>query len=119
LGSSRRIAIDVDLVAEANRAEERLIEVEREAETARAEFHRAIRRLQLSGAFMREIASELGLSHQRVQRSPSPPGGRPGLARRLSADTATTIADSRCKSQKLCEEISPSGSTEFGTAVIA
>ncbi len=67
--------IDVDLVAEATRAEERLIEAEREAEVARADFHRAIRRLNLSGASLREIAATLGLSHQRVHQIVEGAGG--------------------------------------------
>jgi ribosomal protein S14 len=67
--------LDADLVAEAAHAEERLIEAEHEAEIARADFHRAIRRLNLSGASLREIAATLGISHQRVHQIVEGAGG--------------------------------------------
>ena len=72
---TRRMEVDVGLLAEAARAEERLIEAEHEAELARADFHRAVRRLNLSGASLREIASALGLSHQRVHQIVEGAGG--------------------------------------------
>jgi ribosomal protein S14 len=72
---ARQIPIDVDLADAAKRAEGRLIESEREAERARADFHGAIRRLHLSGASLREIASTLGLSHQRVHQIVEGAGG--------------------------------------------
>ncbi len=67
--------VDIDLVGEATAAEKHLIEAEREAESARADFHRAVRRLQLGGASLREIASTLGLSHQRVHQIVEGAGG--------------------------------------------
>lgn len=45
------------------------------AETARDEYHDAIRRLQLAGATMREIAEALDVSHQRVQQIIDARGG--------------------------------------------
>ncbi len=45
------------------------------AERERADFHRAVRRLQLSGASLREIASTLRLSHQRVHQIVESAGG--------------------------------------------
>jgi hypothetical protein len=53
-------------VPRGHKVAERLIESEREAEPVRADFHCAIRRLHLRGASLREIASALGMSHQRV-----------------------------------------------------
>jgi len=81
------MALDASLLDQAKTAESRVIDAEHEAEVARAEFHRAVRRLQLAGASLREIADALGLSHQRVHqivesaggsrrwRSRQPPGG--------------------------------------------
>jgi hypothetical protein len=42
---------------------------------ARAEFHRAVRRLHLSGVSLRELAATLGLSHQRVHQIVEAAGG--------------------------------------------
>jgi ClpX C4-type zinc finger len=63
------------LLAEARQAQERLIDAERDAEVARAEFHRAVRSLHLHGASLRDIAAELGLSHQRVHQIAAAAGG--------------------------------------------
>jgi hypothetical protein len=41
--------LDEELLAAARHAQERLIEAEHDAEVARAEFHRAVRRLHLHG----------------------------------------------------------------------
>jgi bacterioferritin-associated ferredoxin len=67
--------IDAGLLAEARAAEERLIDAEHAADLARADFHRAVRRLQLGGASMREAAAALGLSHQRVHQIVEAAGG--------------------------------------------
>jgi ClpX C4-type zinc finger len=67
--------MDSELLAEARRAQERLIDAERDAEVARAEFHRAVRRLHLHGASLRELAVGLGLSHQRVHQIVESAGG--------------------------------------------
>jgi hypothetical protein len=45
------------------------------AEVARAEFHRAVRRLHLTGVSLRELAAALGLSHQRVHQIVEAAGG--------------------------------------------
>jgi len=42
---------------------------------ARAEFHRAVRRLHLHGASLRELAAGLGISHQRVHQIVESAGG--------------------------------------------
>ena len=67
--------MDEKLLAEARQAQERLIDAERDADVARAEFHRAVRRLHLHGASLRELASGLGLSHQRVHQIVESAGG--------------------------------------------
>jgi hypothetical protein len=67
--------MDEELLAEARRAQERLIDAERDAEVFRAEFHRAVRRLHLHGASLRELAGTLGLSHQRVHQIVESVGG--------------------------------------------
>ena len=67
--------MDSGLLADAKLAEERLIAAEQEAEVARAEFHRAVRRLHLHGASLRELAGALQLSHQRVHQIVEAAGG--------------------------------------------
>jgi len=83
--------LDSGLVGQARAAEARVFDAERDAEAARAEFYRAIRRLQLAGGSLREIAEEFGLSHQRVHQiveatggSRNWRGGRAGSAELLS-----------------------------------
>jgi hypothetical protein len=66
------------LLAQAQAAERRLIDVERDMEVARAEFHNAVRRLQLAGGSLREIAEALGMSHQRVHQIVDNAGGARG-----------------------------------------
>jgi hypothetical protein len=67
--------MDDKLLAEARQARERLIDAERDLEVARAEFHRAVRRLHLNGSSLRELAASLGLSHQRVHQIVEEAGG--------------------------------------------
>jgi hypothetical protein len=69
------VALDDSLLDRAKAAEERVIDAEHDAEVARAEFHRAVRRLQLAGGSLREIADALGLSHQRVHQIVESAGG--------------------------------------------
>jgi len=71
----RRMPLDSGLLGQARAAEIRVIETEHDAEAARAEFNRAIRRLQLAGGSLREIAEEFGLSHQRVHQIVDATGG--------------------------------------------
>jgi hypothetical protein len=69
------MALHQELLDDARAAEGRLIDAERAADIARAEFHHAVRRLQLSGGSLREIAEALGLSHQRVHQIVDGAGG--------------------------------------------
>jgi hypothetical protein len=70
--------LDSRLLSQARDAQARAIEADRHAEVARVEFHRAIRRLQLAGGSLREIAEEFGLSHQRVHQVVAAAGGSRG-----------------------------------------
>ncbi len=67
--------MDDKLLANARRARERLIDAERDLEVARADFHRAVRRMHLHGSSLRELAASLGLSHQRVHQIVEEAGG--------------------------------------------
>jgi ATP-dependent Clp protease ATP-binding subunit ClpX len=117
--------MDEELLAEARRAQKRLIEAEREAELTRAEFHRAVRRLHLSGSSLRELAAPLGLSHQRIHQIIEGAGGgrRLGLRRDARPELACTFCG---KSQKQVRKLiaGPSvyiceGCAELARGVIA
>jgi hypothetical protein len=69
------MSVDAELLEAARAAEARLIDAERAADIARADFHHAVRRLQLAGGSLREIAEALGLSHQRVHQIVEGAGG--------------------------------------------
>ena len=60
--------VNSDLVARTRTAEQRVREIERELEEAKADYHHAIHALHVHGASVREIASSLGLSYQRVHQ---------------------------------------------------
>jgi ClpX C4-type zinc finger len=89
--------VDEALLAEARQAQERLIDAERDAEVARAEFNRAVRRLHLHGASLRELAAGLGLSHQRVHQIVESAGGsRRWLRRREGEQPPIHLACTFC-----------------------
>jgi len=69
------MTLDPRLLEQARTAGTALVETERTALLARADYHTAIRRLHLAGAPLREIAEALSLSHQRVQQVVSAAGG--------------------------------------------
>ena len=60
--------IDTEMLAAARAAGARLADAERTADIARADFHQAVRRLQLAGGSEREIADALSLSYERVRQ---------------------------------------------------
>jgi hypothetical protein len=62
------VGLDRELTREAQVAREQLAVSQHAAERARADYHRAIRRLHAAGGSLREIADALGLSHQRVHQ---------------------------------------------------
>ena len=67
--------LDAQLLEQAKAAESRVIDADHAAEVSRADYHQAVRRLQLAGASLREIADALGLSHQRVHQIVESAGG--------------------------------------------
>jgi ClpX C4-type zinc finger len=97
--------LDPDLLEQARSAQTRMIDVERDAEVAGAEFHRAVRRLQVAGGSPQEIAQALGLSHHRVHQIVEATEG--SRSRRESrADTAQLLSCSFCgKGQKQVKKL--------------
>ena len=92
-----------ELLDDARASEARLIDAERAADIARADFHHAVRRLQLSGGSLREIAEALGLSHQRVHQIVEGAGGaRPWrrASRRGAGDPGAMLKCSFCGKQQ-------------------
>lgn len=57
-----------ELIGEARAARDRLLELQRDLEKTRADYNHAVRRLHAEGGSLREIAEDLGLSHQRVHQ---------------------------------------------------
>jgi hypothetical protein len=62
------MALDPELVREAERAKEQLAVSQHAAERAKVDYHQAIRRLHTAGGSLREIAEALRMSHQRVHQ---------------------------------------------------
>lgn len=69
------MAVDDELLAAARAAHERLVESERAADLARAEFRYSVRKLHLAGASLREVGEALNFSHQRVHQLVQEAGG--------------------------------------------
>jgi len=75
--------LDPTILKEARSSRDRLLELQRDLEKARADYNHAVRRLHAEGGSLREIAEDLGLSHQRVHQivdsgDASVAGGRRG-----------------------------------------
>ena len=89
--------MDEQLLAAARQAQEQLVEADHAAEVAKAQFHRAVRRLHLSGASLRELAAALHLSHQRVHQIVETAGGarRWGRRGRLPPELACSFCGRR------------------------
>lgn len=85
---NRQMPVDQDLLAEASVAADRVTELEEALEGAKADYRRAVRRLHLEGASMREVAEALGISHQRVHQIIEEGGVRRWRRRRREEPTA-------------------------------
>jgi hypothetical protein len=74
------MVLDESLVESTEKARERLLDLEHEAERARVDFHHGLRRLHAAGGSLREIAERFALSHQRVHQivDTAASGGRKG-----------------------------------------
>ncbi len=62
------MSLDEDVLRDVEAARDKLEELEDAAYEARAALHQAIRKLHATGGSMREIATALGMSHQRVHQ---------------------------------------------------
>jgi hypothetical protein len=62
------MTMDEKILDEAKELRDKLLDLQHEEERARADYQHAIRRLHAKGGSLREIADELGLSHQRVHQ---------------------------------------------------
>jgi hypothetical protein len=62
------MTLDEKVLGEARELRDKLLDLQHEEERARADYQHAIRRLHAKGGSLREIADELGLSHQRVHQ---------------------------------------------------
>jgi Clp amino terminal domain, pathogenicity island component len=60
--------LDPEALEAARSSRDQLLEAQHELERARADYNHAIRRLHAEGGSLREIAENLGLSHQRVHQ---------------------------------------------------
>ncbi len=87
----RQMAVDQDLLTETSAAASRVTELEKQLEAAKAEYRRAVRRLHLAGASMREVAEALGVSHQRIHQIIEDSGVRRWRRRRRQEPTAQRV----------------------------
>jgi len=81
------VQLERDGLRDAKAARDDLIEAETRAHRARVKYEHTIRRLQASGASLREIGDALGLSHQRVHQLLDPTTGK-GALRKVSDQVA-------------------------------
>jgi hypothetical protein len=75
--------LDPELVQQAKAERDRLVDLQHDVERARSDYHHTIRRLHGAGGSLREIADELGLSHQRVHQIVDVTGSEPGFPQPL------------------------------------
>jgi Clp amino terminal domain, pathogenicity island component len=71
------VSLEPDLLRQATEARDRLVELQRDVEQTRSNYHYLIRRLHAEGGTLREIAEALGFSHQRVHQIVEVPGTEP------------------------------------------
>jgi hypothetical protein len=71
--------LDPELVRKARAERDRLVDLQHDVERARSDYHHTIRVLHGAGGSLREIADELGLSHQRVHQIVDVSGEEPAF----------------------------------------
>jgi hypothetical protein len=69
------MTLDEELLHQARETGRRLGDLQERADQAKNDYHHAVRQLHLAGASLREIAEELGISHQRVHQIVDAAGG--------------------------------------------
>ncbi len=62
------MTLDEQILTEAKETRDRLLDLQHGVDRARVDYQHVIRRLHAAGGSLREIAEELGLSHQRVHQ---------------------------------------------------
>lgn len=62
------MTLDEKILGEAKELRDKLLDLQHEEERARVDYQHAVRRLHAKGGSLREIADELGISHQRVHQ---------------------------------------------------
>lgn len=92
------MALDEELLRGTRAAAAHWAETLGQAESAKADYHRAVRQLHLTGGSMREIAEALNVSHQRVHQMIEEAGGTAGWKPRRKTDA--DLACSFCGATK-------------------
>ena len=85
------MTIDQNLLTEASVAAGRVTDLEDQLQGAKGDYRRAVQRLHLAGASMREVAQALGVSHQRVHQIVEDGGVRRWRRRRREEPTASRV----------------------------
>jgi Clp amino terminal domain, pathogenicity island component len=75
------MTLDERILGEAKELRDKLLDLQHAEERARVDYQHAIRRLHAKGGSLREIADELGLSHQRVHQIVGEEAAEADLAR--------------------------------------
>jgi predicted transcriptional regulator len=114
------MTLDEPLLTEAKDVRGRLLDLQHEVDRARVDYQHVIRRLHAAGGSMREIAEELGLSHQRVHQivDAGPEDARPRgrrLERRLHGPFARFTRPARQAVELAQEESTALGHCYLGT----